>query len=93
MPVGKSSIDRLSRKDAAPSSVSGILTYAPEVPVGDPATPPPAKAVEAGAAPTAPKKTPGRKPKTPAVDGPKAVDVDPKFPHCTVGDPMPVWLL
>ena len=81
MSVGKSSISRMTK---AAQKTEGIVSLAPEVPVGDAATPAPVK--------KAPAKKPVKKKTAPApktVPAPKAA----KISTIEIGGELPYWLL
>lgn len=90
MSVGKSSISRMTK---AAQKTEGIVSLAPEVPVGDAATPAPKKKtpVKKNSAKTAPKKKVAEKKPT----APKKVPVKKtvKFPTFEIGEALPYWLL
>ena len=90
MSVGKSSISRMTK---AAQKTEGIVSLAPEVPVGDAATPAPKKktSVKKTPAKTAPaKKATEKKPAAQkTVTAKKAV----KFPTFEIGEALPYWLL
>ena len=81
MSVGKSSISRMTK---AAQKTEGIVSLAPEVPVGDAATPAPAKKTPA-------KKAPAKK----AAPAPKTIPAQKavKIPTIEIGGELPYWLL
>ena len=86
MSVGKSSISRMTK---AAQKTEGIVSLAPEVPVGDAATPAPAKKTPA-------KKSPAKKPAPQkAAPAPKATPMPAvtKIPTIQIGGDLPYWLL
>jgi hypothetical protein len=86
MSVGKSSISRMTK---AAQKTEGIVSLAPEVPVGDAATPAPAKKTPA-------KKTPAKKaPAKKAAPAPKTIPAQKavKIPTIEIGGELPYWLL
>ena len=90
MSVGKSSISRMTK---AAQKTEGIVSLAPEVPVGDAATPAPKKKtlVKKNSAKTAPaKKVAEKKPTAPKKVPVKKTE---KFPTFEIGEALPYWLL
>ena len=94
MSVGKSSISRMEKTTTAETVKAGIVSLAPEVPEGTPATPAkkaasakkPAKKAPA----TAAKRTPAKKAEKPAA----AVKTEKNgYIRVSVGDEMPYYLL
>ena len=86
MSVGKSSISRMTR---AAQKTEGIVSLAPEVPVGDAATP---AAVKKAPLKKASAKKPVTKKTAPApktIPAPKAE----KIPTIEIGEELPYWLL
>ena len=91
MSVGKSSISRMTK---AAQKTEGIVSLAPEVPVGDAATPAPAKKTPAKKTPA--KKSPAKKPAPKkAAPAPKATPMPAvtKIPTIEIGGELPYWLL
>ena len=91
MSVGKSSISRMTK---AAQKTEGIVSLAPEVPVGDAATPAPAKKTPAKKTPA--KKTPAKKaPAKKAAPAPKTIPAQKavKIPTIEIGGELPYWLL
>lgn len=84
MSVGKNSISRMTK---AAQKKEGIVSLAPEVPVGDAATPAPVKKAPAKKSPG--KKAPVKKPVTEKATPVKTV----KIPTVAIGQDLPYWLL